>query len=273
MAERQVTVGGRTFAMPRPFLVVATQNPVESEGVYPLAEAQRDRFLMRVPVDYPTPAEEWAIVGRMADEPPTAARLLDPADVVNLQLAARGVAIDDAVIDYAIRLVLATRDPAAHGLQRLVGLLEYGASPRATLGLVRGARAMALLRGREQAVAQDVYDVAYDILNARLALSYRALAEGFTIDDILVELLTTVPAPGSNVQLRAAASVPPPAARPVPAPPAAPPPVVATREARAREETEPYPVPSVAHGAPPQASVGAPAAPPVVFPGDQPAGR
>ena len=196
MAERQVTVGGRTFAMPKPFLVVATQNPVESEGVYPLAEAQRDRFLMRVPVDYPTPTEERAIVARMADEPPQAARLLDAADVVDLQMAARGVAVDEAAIDYAIRLVLATRDPAAHGLQKLVGLLEYGASPRASLGLVRSARAMALLRGRERAVPQDVYDVAYDILNARLALSYRALAEGFTIDDVLVELLTTVPAPG-----------------------------------------------------------------------------
>ena len=198
MAERQVTVGGRTFAMPKPFLVVATQNPVESEGVYPLAEAQRDRFLMRIPVDYPTPSEERAIVARMADEPPQAARLLDPADVVDLQLAARRVAIDEAAVDYAIRLVLATRDPAAHGLQKLVGLLEYGASPRASLGLVRSARAMALLRGRERAVPQDVYDVAYDILNARLALSYRALAEGFTIDDVLVELLTTVPAPGSH---------------------------------------------------------------------------
>ena len=198
MAERQVTVGGRTFAMPQPFLVVATQNPVESEGVYPLAEAQRDRFLMRIPVDYPTPTEERAIVARMADEPPQAARLLDAADVVELQMAARRVVIDEAAIDYAIRLVLATRDPAAHGLPKLVGLLEYGASPRASLGLVRSARAMALLRGRERAVPQDVYDVAYDILNARLALSYRALAEGFTIDDVLVELLTTVPAPGSH---------------------------------------------------------------------------
>jgi MoxR-like ATPase len=199
MAERQVTVGGRTFAMPKPFLVVATQNPVESEGVYPLAEAQRDRFLMRIPVDYPTPAEERAIVTRMADEAPEAARLLDPSDVVELQLAARRVTIDDATVDYAIRLVLATRDPAEHGLPTLVGLLDYGASPRASLGLVRSARAMALLRGRERAVAQDVYDVAYDILNARLALSYRATAEGFTIDDVLVELLSTVPAPGSAV--------------------------------------------------------------------------
>jgi len=231
MAERQVTVGGRTFPMPQPFLVVATQNPVESEGVYPLAEAQRDRFLMRVPVDYPTPTEERAIVARMADEPPEAARLLDPADVVDLQLAARRVTIDEAVTDYAIRLVLATRDPAAHGLDKLVGLLEYGASPRASLGLVRSARAMALLRGRMQAVPQDVYDVAYDILNARLALSYRALAEGFTIDDVLVELLTTVPAPGT-VQWShpAVAPTPSPAyARTTASPsaiPSAPPPIV-----------------------------------------------
>ena len=148
-----------------------------------------------------------------ADEPPQAARLLDPGDVVDLQLAARRVAVDDAASDYAIRLVLATRDPAAHGLQSLVGLLEYGASPRASLGLVRSARAMALLRGRQRAVAQDVYDVAYDILNARLALSYRALAEGFTIDDVLVELLTTVPAPGTT-----AWPLPTKVARPIPAP-------------------------------------------------------
>ena len=241
MAERQVTVGGRTFAMPKPFLVVATQNPVESEGVYPLAEAQRDRFLMRIPVDYPTPAEERAIVARMAYEPPEAARLLDPADVVELQHAARQVSIDDATVDYAIRLVLATRDPVAHGLPTLVGLLDYGASPRASLGLVRSARAMALLRGRQQAVAQDVYDVAYDILNARLALSYRATAEGFTIDDVLVELLSTVPAPGSAVwgppiPTTATAEAASPAL--APAPPYTAPPVVPT------DETVRYPEPS-----------------------------
>jgi len=239
MAERQVTVGGRTFPMPEPFLVVATQNPVESEGVYPLAEAQRDRFLMRVPVDYPTPTEEWAIVARMADEPPEAARLLDPADVVDLQHAARRVTIDEAVTDYAIRLVLATREPAAHGLDKLVGLLEYGASPRASLGLVRSARAMALLRGRMQAVPQDVYDVAYDILNARLALSYRALAEGFTIDDVLVELLTTVPAPGTIQWSHPA--------------------VAAT--------------PSPAHAEPVTYANVVPSAPPIVLPDDRPAER
>jgi MoxR-like ATPase len=262
MAERQVTVGGRTFAMPQPFLVVATQNPVESEGVYPLAEAQRDRFLMRVPVDYPTPTEERAIVARMADLPPQAARLLDAADVVDLQAAARGIAVDEAAIDYAIRLVLATRDPAAHGLPKLVGLLEYGASPRASLGLVRSARAMALLRGRVRAVPQDVYDVAYDILNARLALSYRALAEGFTIDDVLVELLTTVPAPGSH----AWPAMPAPAA-------------YATQAAPAYADAAPHvsASPPAQSPQPTQALVTAVdtpvATPPIVLPGDQPAAR
>jgi MoxR-like ATPase len=251
MAERQVTVGGRTFAMPKPFLVVATQNPVESEGVYPLAEAQRDRFLMRIPVDYPTPSEERAIVARMADEPPQAARLLDPGDVVDLQLAARRVGVDDAASDYAIRLVLATRDPAAHGLQSLVGLLEYGASPRASLGLVRSARAMALLRGRMRAVAQDVYDVAYDILNARLALSYRALAEGFTIDDVLVELLTTVPAPGTT-----AWPLPKQVAPPIPTP--------------LTQSWQPMPGPVAAADAPWGVST---QTPPIVLPGDPPAAR
>ncbi len=273
MAERQVTVGGRTFALPQPFLVVATQNPVESEGVYPLAEAQRDQFLMRVPVDYPTPAEEWAIVARMADQPPQAARLLDPADVVDLQLAARRVAIDDAAVDYAVRLVLATRDPAAHGLQKLVGLFEYGASPRASLGLVRSARAMALLRGRMRAVPQDVYDVAYDILNARLALSYRALAEGFTIDDVLVELLTTVPAPGST-----AWPPPVPAASTVP-----PPPAYATQVAPAYADAAAYVTPAPqAQSSQPMQGPGTPVStpwgasvqtPPIVLPGDPPTTR
>jgi MoxR-like ATPase len=280
MAERQVTVGGRTFPMPRPFLVVATQNPVESEGVYPLAEAQRDRFLMRIPVDYPTPAEERAIVARMADETPEAGRLLDPADVVDLQRTAKRVVIDEATVDYAVRLVLATRDPAGHGLPSLVGLLEYGASPRASLGLVRSARAMALLRGRQQAVPQDVYDVAYDILNARLALSYRATAEGFTIDDVLVDLLSTVPAPGpiswahpSRPQAVQAGSDGPPWMAP-PAPAGAggdetvrygfPAPVTATPQPVQAVQAV-HPRITVA-GAAPAAS---PTSPPIVLPGDQ----
>jgi len=195
MAERQVTIGGRTIPAPRPFLVVATQNPIESEGVYPLPEAQRDRFLMRIPVDYPTPAEEREIVRRYDAASPTADRLLDAEDVVALQAAARAVLVDEPTADYAVRLVLATRDPVSQGLARLAGLFEYGASPRASLGLVRAAKALALLRGRDRATPQEVYDVAYDVLNLRLVLSYRALADGLTIDDVLVDLLSNVWAP------------------------------------------------------------------------------
>ena len=161
------------------------------------------------------------------------------------------MAVDDAASDYAIRLVLATRDPAAHGLQSLVGLLEYGASPRASLGLVRSARAMALLRGRMRAVAQDVYDVAYDILNARLALSYRALAEGFTIDDVLVELLTTVPAPGTT-----AWPLPTQVAPPIPTP--------------QTQSWQPMPGPVAAANTPWGVST---QTPPIVLPGDPPAAR
>jgi MoxR-like ATPase len=152
---------------------------------------------LRIPVDYPTPAEERFIVEHLEGGPPPVARLLDPEDVVALQRAARAVHIDEATRDYAVRLVLATRDPAAHGLPRLVGQLEYGASPRASIGLVRAAKALALLRGRDVATPQEVYDVAYDVLNLRLVLTYRALADGLTIDDVLVELLSSVRAPAS----------------------------------------------------------------------------
>jgi MoxR-like ATPase len=222
MQERQVTIGGRTMPAPRPFLVVATQNPIESEGVYPLPEAQRDRFLMRIPVDYPTPAEERFIVERFEAGSPPVARLLDAEDVVALQHAARAVHLDGSTRDYAVRLVLATREPATHGLAKLAGLLEYGASPRASLGLVRAAKALALLRGRDIATPQEVYDVAYDVLNLRLVLTYRALADGLTIDDVLVELLSSVRAPaapaawGRAVPPTAQALVPP--AMPVPQP-------------------------------------------------------
>jgi MoxR-like ATPase len=195
MAERHVTIGGRTLQAPSPFLVVATQNPIESEGVYALPEAQRDRFLMRVPVDYPTPAEEAEIVRRMENGVPAVSRLLDATDVVALQAAARGVYVDPVVADYGVRIVLATREPAAHGVTDIAGQLEYGASPRASIGLVRAGRAMALLRGRDYVLPQDIYDVAYDILNHRLVLSYRALAEGITTDEIVVKVLSTVRAP------------------------------------------------------------------------------
>jgi len=195
MAEHHVSIGGRTFDVPEPFLVLATQNPVEQEGVYPLPEAQRDRFLMKVTVGYPTPAEEVEIVNRMGVEPPVARQVLDAATVRSLQEAARRVYVDRGVVDYAVNLVLATRRPDQYGLPELSELLDYGASPRASLGLVAAGRALALLRGRQYALPQDVFDVAPEILRHRLVLSYEAIAQGLHVDQITARLLSTIPAP------------------------------------------------------------------------------
>jgi MoxR-like ATPase len=202
MAERQISLGGTTYTLPRPFLVLATQNPIESEGVYPLPEAQRDRFLMRIPVDYPTARQEHEIVERASQLTPPASPLLSTEDVAKLQEAAASVFVDEAVRDYAIRLVLATRHPSEHGVD-IEGLLSYGASPRASIGLVEAGRALALLRGRDHVLSQDVYDIAYDVLNHRLVLSFDAVADGVTVDDVLVELLTTVVAPRQRMVSRA----------------------------------------------------------------------
>lgn len=195
MAERQVSIGGQTFPVPAPFLVLATQNPIESEGVYPLPEAQRDRFMMKVVVDYPTPSEELEIVHRMGVHPPEASEVLSLDELIRLQAAADAIYVDHGVVDYAVSLVLATRSPAQYGLPELTDLIAYGASPRASLALVAGARALALMRGRSYAVPQDVFDLAPDVLRHRLVLSYEALAQGRTVEQILARLLSTVPAP------------------------------------------------------------------------------
>ncbi|NIR39012.1 MAG: MoxR family ATPase [Actinobacteria bacterium] len=195
MAEHQVTIGGETFEVPSPFLVLATQNPIESEGVYALPEAQRDRFLMKVVIDYPSPTEELEIVRRMGADPPTAAQVLDPESVLELQRRAEHVIVDQGTLDYAVNLVIATRDPASHGVPDLVEMIDYGASPRATLGLVAAGRALALLRGRDYAVPQDVFDVAPDVLRHRLVLSYEALAREMDVEQVLNRILSTVPAP------------------------------------------------------------------------------
>jgi len=199
MQEHQVTIGDQTFPAPAPFLVMATQNPIESEGVYPLPEAQRDRFMMRVPVGYPTVDEEREIVRRMDLLPSEAEPILDPGDVLAMQRVVGDVFVDQKVVDYALRIVTATRRPADVGMPQLVGLIEYGGSPRASIALVRGAQAMAVLRGRGYALPQDVYEIAYDVLNHRLVLSYEALAEGVTVDDVLVDLLSKLPAPRITV--------------------------------------------------------------------------
>ena len=195
MSERQVSLGGQTFKVPTPFLVLATQNPIESEGVYPLPEAQRDRFLMKIIVDYPDRNEEVEIVQRMAVNPPHANQVLSLDDLVTLQAAADEVFAHRAVVDYAVRIVHATRVPAEHGLGDLTPMIDYGASPRASLGLVAGARALALLRGRDYVLPQDIVDVAPDVLRHRLVLSYEALADGTSMDSLLTRVLATVPAP------------------------------------------------------------------------------
>jgi MoxR-like ATPase len=197
MGERQVSIGGTTYPAPSPFLVLATQNPIENEGVYPLPEAQRDRFLMRIPVDYPTGAEEHEIVARASQDRAEPARLLSTDDVLALQRLAARVDVPAEVQDYAVRIVLATRRPSSHGLAEIDGLLAFGASPRASIGLVHAGRALALLRGRSVVLAQDVYDIAYDVLNHRLVLSFDAVADGVSVDDVLVATLSKVVAPRS----------------------------------------------------------------------------
>jgi MoxR-like ATPase len=196
MAERQVTIGGTTYPVPTPFMVVATQNPIESEGVYPLPEAQRDRFLMKVLVDLPSPAEELQIVQRMGVDPPTPVERLALDDLIRLQTATRqSVYVDRSVQEYAVNLVVATREPGRFGRADLAPLLTYGASPRASLGLVAAGRAMALLRRRSYVLPQDVFDIAPEVLRHRLVLSYEALAQGIDAETILAQLLATVVAP------------------------------------------------------------------------------
>ncbi|KLL10550.1 MULTISPECIES: MoxR family ATPase [Protofrankia] len=189
MAERQVSLGGVTHQLPAPFLVLATQNPIESEGVYPLPEAQRDRFLMKVDVPYPSGHEELEIVRRMGTQPPRAERVLDPPTLIKLQERATDVFVHHAIADYAVRMVLATRAPAEFGMPELAGHLAYGASPRASLGLVAAARALAMLRGRDYVVPDDVAAVAPDVLPHRLVLSYEALAEGLSARTIAERIL------------------------------------------------------------------------------------
>lgn len=204
MAEKQVSIGGKTYPAPLPFLVLATQNPIESEGVYTLPEAQRDRFLMKVLVEYPTPAEEVDIVYRMGVTAPEPTQILDPEQIMALQAAADATYIDRAVVDYAVNLVLTTRNPEMMGLPDLSELLTYGASPRASLGLVRAGRALAFMRGRTYVVPQDIFDVAPEILRHRLVLSYEALARDINADQILSRILSTIPAPQVSPQQEAA---------------------------------------------------------------------
>ncbi len=195
MAERHVSIGGITKAVPEPFLVLATQNPIESEGVYPMPEAQRDRFLLKITVGHPTPQEEMEILRRMSVHPPQAAQILDEESVKYLQNCADEVFVHHAIADYVVRLVHSTREPAKYGLEKVEKYVALGASPRATLGLVAAGRALAVLRGRSFLVPQDVFDVAPEVLRHRLVLNYEALADDIDPDLLVAEVLSTVPAP------------------------------------------------------------------------------
>ena len=192
MQERQVTIAGETYPLPRPFLVMATQNPIESEGTYPLPEAQVDRFLFKLIVDYPTVGEEAAVVGRAISPPAQVREKLTTEELQRYQEISRRVYVDREVIGYAVALTDATRHPGKYGLHELEGLIEYGSSPRGPIGAIQAAQALALLRGRNHVVAEDVADLAADVLRHRLVLTYDALGDGVKADDLLERILDTV---------------------------------------------------------------------------------
>ncbi|NMO00366.1 MoxR family ATPase [Gordonia sp. TBRC 11910] len=200
MAERHVSIGGITYPMPDPFLVMATQNPIENEGVYPLPEAQRDRFLFKVHVDYPSVEEEREIVYRMGNKPPTASQVLDPAAMLRLQDTAANVFVHHALVDYVVRVINATRRPGEVGLADVASWLSYGASPRATLGIVAASRALALVRGRDYVIPQDVVEIVPDVLRHRLVLSYDALADNVDADQVITRVLQTIGLPQVSAQ-------------------------------------------------------------------------
>ena len=195
MAERQVSIGGTTYPLPSPFLVLATQNPIESEGVYPLPEAQRDRFLMKIEVGHPSMAEEMEIVRRMAVSKPHAEQVLTLAELIELQEVVDATFVHHAVAEYAVRLVMATREPARWGLPALAPQVAHGASPRGSLGLVRGAKALAVLRGRDYVLPVDVSDLTVDVLAHRLVLTYEALADEVSAPSIVAQVLARVDPP------------------------------------------------------------------------------
>jgi MoxR-like ATPase len=204
MQERQVTVGGQTYRVPDPFLVLATQNPIESEGTYALPEAQVDRFLFRLQVDYPALEDEVAVARGLAGEDARAREALRVEDLMRYRAAARDVYVDRAVATYAVHLVDATRRPERHGLGDVRDAIAFGASPRASQGLVRAGQALALLRGRRHVTAADVHDLAHDVLRHRLVLSYDALADGVRPDALVDRVLDAV-APEGRAPLAEAA--------------------------------------------------------------------
>ena len=195
MQERQVTIGRETFQVPDPFLVLATQNPIETEGTYPLPEAQVDRFMLKVLVGYPSPTEEFVIVERMTNALESVQRVLTTEKLLELQKQADKVYVDPALIEYAVKIVSATREPQKYGLPELERFVMFGASPRASINLILTGKALAFVRGRDYALPQDVLDIALDVIRHRLVLSYEALSEEVTGDDVVNKILDRIPIP------------------------------------------------------------------------------
>ncbi|OGB16855.1 MAG: ATPase [Burkholderiales bacterium RIFCSPLOWO2_12_67_14] len=200
MQERQVTIAGVSHPVPSPFLVMATQNPIETEGTYPLPEAQVDRFMMKVLVDYPSDEEEFVIVERVTGPAVQVQAVATTDQLAALQALCREVYVDPSLVQYAVRLVSATRTPEKHGLKDLARLITYGASPRATIGLVEGARALAMLRGRNYALPEDMSDLVPDVLRHRLVLSYEGLSEGLDADDLVARIMDAVTPPAKPLE-------------------------------------------------------------------------
>ncbi|CAJ1504459.1 AAA family ATPase [[Mycobacterium] burgundiense] len=208
MAERKISIGGKTYPLPKPFLVMATQNPIENEGVYPLPEAQRDRFLFKINVDYPSPEEEREIIYRMGVTPPEPKQILNPGDLLRLQEVAANNFVHHALVDYVVRVITATRQPEQFGLNDVKAWVAFGASPRASLGVIAAARALALVRGRDYVIPQDVIEVIPDVLRHRLVLTYDALADDIAAETVINRILQTVALPQVNAVAQQGNSVP-----------------------------------------------------------------
>ena len=195
MQERQVTIAGQTHFVPEPFLVMATQNPIETEGTYPLPEAQVDRFMMKVLVGYPSDEEEFVIAQRVTGPRIDVNPVASMEQLAALQRECRQVYVDPSLVQYAVKLVTATRAPAEVGLKDLAPMITFGASPRATIGLIEGAKALAMMRGRTYALPEDMSDLVPDVLRHRLVLSYEALSEGLAADQVVLRIMAKVPPP------------------------------------------------------------------------------
>jgi MoxR-like ATPase len=200
MQERQVTIAGETHRVPNPFVVMATQNPIETEGTYALPEAQVDRFMMKVLVGYPSEEEEYVIVSRVTGAAQAVARVATTEQLLALQKKVRELYVDPSLLHYAVKVVAATRDPDKAGLSDAGRLVLYGASPRATIGMIEAGRALAFLRGRDYVLPEDVVDVTPDVLRHRVVLSYEALSDGTSADDLIRQILKAVPRPEKVLQ-------------------------------------------------------------------------